>query len=148
VAQALAILKQHPDYRLIVDLRDNIGGESASFESLVNGIKANPSIDRSGRIFGLVNQFTDSAATVDAYLLSSGTKALLVGVPPEDPIDEYGNRESLALPQSNIAIQYTTSIVNSTGTKLGMPDITVAPTLSQVLAWEDPVLAKALSYGG
>jgi hypothetical protein len=148
VAQALAILKQHPDYRLIVDLRDNIGGESASFESLVNGIKANPSIDRNGRIFGLVNQFTDSAATVDAYLLGSGTKALLVGVPPEDPIDEYGNWESLALPQSNIAIQYTTSIVNSTGTKLGMPDITVAPTLSQVLAGEDPVLATALSYGG
>jgi hypothetical protein len=84
---------------------------------------------------------------VDAYLPSSGTKALLVGVPPEDPIDEYGGWESIELPQSNIAIQYTTSIVNSTGTKWGMPDITVAPTLSQVLAGEDPVLAKALSYG-
>jgi hypothetical protein len=71
-----------------------------------------------------------------------------VGTPPEDPVDEYGNWGNFELPQSNIVIQYTTSIVNSTGTKMGMPDITVAPTLSQVLAGEDPVLATALSYGG
>jgi hypothetical protein len=38
------------------------------------------------------------------------------------------------------------SVVNQGGGKMGLPSLTVSPTIQQVLAGQDPVLAKALSY--
>ena len=40
--QALAMLRRHRGYRLIVDLRDNLGGNSAPFMPLAEGIAADP----------------------------------------------------------------------------------------------------------
>jgi hypothetical protein len=37
--QALAILKRNPGYRLIVDLRDNLGGDTTPFQSLEGRIR-------------------------------------------------------------------------------------------------------------
>ncbi len=145
-AQAVAMLKQHPAYRLIIDLRDNVGGDTAPFQPLLASLAADPQIDRPGRIFGLVNQFTDSAARDDAVALQE-EHGLLVGVQPEDPIDEYGDEGTFQLPDSDITITFTRGIVNSTGSAAGTPNIVVTTTLHQVLAGTDPVLEVALSYG-
>lgn len=146
VAQAVALLNRNPSYRLIVDLRDNVGGDTGPFGSLVNDIKADPQLDRPGRIIGLVNQFTYSAARTDVVALHLA-HVLLMGVPPEDPIDEYGDDQAFQLPDSDITIVYTGGVVNATGAAEGTPDIVIAPTLRQVLAGQDPVLAAALGYG-
>ena len=145
-AQAVAILNRDPGYRLIVDLRDNTGGDTGPFGSLISDIKAYPQIDRPGRIIGLVNQFTYSAARDDAVALQEA-HVLLMGVPPEDPIDQYGDDQALKLPGSDITIVYTSGVVNATGAVQGTPDIVIAPTLRQVLSGQDPVLAAALGYG-
>jgi hypothetical protein len=146
-AQALAVLRARPGDRLIVDLRDNFGGNSGPFDALVAGIRADPAINRPGRVIGLVNDFTDSAATVDAGQLARNTRAVLIGTGPADPIDEYGDDgNTFRLPDSGLAVQYTTAVINADRIPLGVPDITIAPTLHQVLAGDDPVLAAALSY--
>jgi hypothetical protein len=144
-AQALALLRAHPDYRLIVDLRDNGGGDSGPFQSLISGLQADSRLSAPGRVIGLVNQFTDSSATVDAQSLKQAG-AVLIGQPPADPIDEWGNEQTFRLPHSGLLIQYTTATINGTGTRWGIPDIVVEPTLAQILAGDDPVLAAALSY--
>jgi hypothetical protein len=147
-AQALVVLRQHPDYRLIIDLRDNFGGDSGPFQALVDGIAADPAINQRGRIFGLINQRTDSSATVDAGSLSHQTNAIMVGQRVMDPIDEYGNEAGpLRLPYWGVSVQYTTAVVNSGKVQLVAPDIAVAPTLQQVLTGQDPVLQAALDYG-
>lgn len=145
-AQALAALRTHPGYRLIVDLRNNPGGNTAPFQALISGIAADPAINRTGRIFGLINGFTDSSAHLDAYELGRKTRAVLIGQPTEDPIDEYGNEQDFQLPNSHIVVQYTTAFIDITGTPWAAPDVTVAPTLRQVLTGIDPVLQAALSY--
>ena len=144
-AQAVVMLNRNPSYRLIVDLRDNSGGYTGPFGPLVNDIKAYPQLDRPGRIIGLVNQFTDSAARSDAVALHLA-HVLLMGVAPEDPIDEFGDEQSFQLPDSDITIVYTHGVVNATGVAEGIPDVVIAPTLRQVLAGQDPVLAAALGY--
>jgi hypothetical protein len=146
-AQAVAILAREPGYRLIVDLRDNGGGDSAPFQSLIEDITASSAINRRGRIFGLVNTGTDSSATADAQNLKSETNAILIGTPPADPLDGYGDEATFQLPHSDVVIQYTTALINTSGQDWGMPQVTVAPTPAQVMAGEDPVLAEALSYG-
>lgn len=145
-AQALAILRERPAYRLIVDLRDNSGGDTAPFTSLIDGLTADPALRRPDRVFGLVNRYTDSSATLDANMLAQVPNAVLIGQEPGDPIDEYGDESSFTLPNSDVQVIYTTAIVNGTGKLLAAPDIDVAPTIQQLLAGTDPVLQAALSY--
>jgi hypothetical protein len=144
-AQALALLRAHRDYRLVVDLRDNGGGDSGPFQSLITGLLADRWLRGPGRVIGLVNEFTDSSATVDAESLKQAG-ALLIGQPPADPVDEWGNIQTFRLPRSRLLIEYTTATINGTGTLWGIPNMVIKPTLAQILAGKDPVLAAALSY--
>jgi hypothetical protein len=146
-AQALAVLRRQPSYRLIVDFRDNGGGSTLPFASLLDGLRADPAFRRPGRVVGLVNQYTDSAATVDANSLGHVPGAVLIGQQPGDPIDEYGNEKSFTLPYSAITVTYTTAIVNDPRDWLAAPRVIISPTIQQVLAGVDPVLDTALSYG-
>jgi hypothetical protein len=147
-ARALAVLRQHPAYRLIVDLRDNLGGDSQPFRALVHGIWADPAINRQGRIFGLINDFTASSAALDSHTLRQSTNALLIGQQAADPIDQFGNdSKELQLPHYGVHIQVTTAVINPARTRYGIPDIEVAPTPRDWLTGQDPVLARALSYG-
>jgi hypothetical protein len=91
-ARALAVLRAHPAYRLIVDLRDNLGGDSQPFQALISGIWADRAINRRGRIFGLINDFTASSAALDSYNLRLTTNALLIGQQVATPINESGKR--------------------------------------------------------
>jgi hypothetical protein len=145
-ARALADLRAHPAYRLVVDLRDNLGGDPEPFGALVSGIWSDPAINVRGRIFGLINGFTASAATFDSSTLRESTNALLIGQQAADPIQEFGGGQVLRLPHYGVRIQVTRMVVNSPQTRHGIPDIVVAPTLSDWLAGRDPVLAKALAY--
>ena len=133
--------------RLIVDLRGNGGGSDVPFRTLINGIRADPAINRPGRLFGLIDGETDSSATLDANSLGARTSALLIGQEVEDPIDTYGNDTGLlTLPHSHLEVTYTTKVVHPPGNRLATPDIVITPTISQVLAGADPVLDRALSY--
>jgi hypothetical protein len=148
-ARAISVLQQHPGYRLIVDLRDNGGGDSAPFEALIADIVNDPAINVRGRIFGLVNDFTDSSASEDAYELQSRTNALLVGQQVADPIDEFGNDNGLLrLPYYGVVVQYTTAVINPRRVRFGIPSIVVAPTVGDWLTGTDPVLAAALHDRG
>jgi hypothetical protein len=148
-ARAIAVLQQHPGYRLIVDLRDNGGGDSAPFGELIADIVTDPAVNIRGRIFGLVNGFTDSSASEDAYELQSQTNALLAGQAVADPVDEFGNDNGLLrLPYNGMVVQYTTAVINPRRVRFGIPSIVVAPTVRDWLTGTDPVLAAALDYRG
>jgi len=145
-ASALALLKQHPGYRLVVDLRDNSGGDSQPFEALIADIVHDPAVNVRGRIFGLVNGFTNSSATVDANNLQSQTNALLIGQQPADPVDEFGDDSLVRLPYYGMVVEYTTAVINPGRARFGIPSIVVAPTVRDWLTGTDPVLAAALDY--
>ena len=95
-AQALAVLRQQPTYRLIVDLRDNSGGDTEPFTSLTGGLEADPALHRRDRIFGLVTQYTDSSATLDPNSLSQVPDAVLIGQQPGDPSPATGSAHPLS----------------------------------------------------
>lgn len=69
-----------------------------------------------------------------------------MGQPPADPLDSWGNVQTFRLPHSGLVIQYTTVTVDGAGSRWGVPDADIRPTLAQILAGDDPVLAAALSY--
>ncbi len=147
-ARALQVLRQHPGYRLIIDLRNNGGGSTSPVQAFIKTLVADPALNQRGRVFGLINGFTDSSASYDAFLLSHQANVLLIGQQVADPIDEYGDDSGvLRLPHFGLEVTYTTAVVNPTQTLLGIPDVVIAPTLHDVLTGYDPVLAAALRYG-
>jgi hypothetical protein len=147
-ARAMAVLDAHPGYRLIVDLRNNGGGDSTPFQSLLASIARDRALNRRGRVLGLINGLTASSATLDAGLLDHVTRGLLIGQQVSDPVDEFGNDNGLLrLPYNDVLIQYPTATVNSPRTPQGIPDLPVAPTVHDLLTGADPVLAAALAYG-
>jgi hypothetical protein len=142
--RALAYLRAHPSFRLIVDLRQNGGGDSDPFQTLIAGIRADPALNRPGMVFGLTDWGTASSATFDTYDLRRDTHAIIIGQPVSDPHDLYGNDQFFSLPWFGVQVEYTSSTFP--WVKLGPPDIIVAPTVAQLLAGTDPVLARALAY--
>jgi Peptidase family S41 len=146
-ARALALLRVHPAWRLIIDLRFNGGGDSSPLQTVADRIAADPAIDQHGRIFGLIDGNVYSSASLDSYLLQSQDGAILIGQPTAEQRDTFGNDEGrLSLPHYGITVQYTTAVVNKAGAVYGVPDLTVAPTLRDWLTGTDPVLAAALAY--
>lgn len=144
--RALALLLAHPDYRLIIDLRDNGGGDSFPLQLwLYDAVRAYPQLSAAGRLIVLVNQFTDSSGTSDAQALKDAG-ATLIGQPPADPRQRWGDIQTFPLPTSGLTVEYTTHQVFPSGQAAGLPDIVVAPTLAQTLAGDDPVLTAALTY--
>jgi len=143
--QALALLKAHSDYRLIVDFRDNGGGDQEPFlSSLITGLQDSPQISPT-RIIGLVNQYTASSATDDAQALKH-QGAALIGQTTAMSLGTWGNDATLVLPGSGISIGYTTAVINGSMTPSATPTVTVQPSLAQLMDGTDPVLAAALSY--
>ena len=69
-----------------------------------------------------------------------------MGQPPADPLDIWGNEQIFQLPRSGLVVQYTTITVDGARSRWGIPDVVIRPTLAQILAGDDPVLAAALSY--
>jgi hypothetical protein len=133
------VLRAHPAYRLIVDLRNNLGGDSGPFQSLINDIQADPAVNRPGRVIALINDLTFSSATLDSYFLSHRTRAVLIGQQAADTIDEYGDDHNLLrLPYGGLSIYYTTTVINPFRTRYGIPDIVVTPTVHDLLTGYDP----------
>jgi hypothetical protein len=130
-----------------VDLRDNLGGDNRPFEALLSGIWADPALNRRGRIFGLVNDFTASSAALDSGSLRQTTNALLIGQQVATPVTEFGNSRILRLPHYGVILAVTTADINPAHARFGIPDIVVAPALSDWLAGFDPALAAALAHG-
>jgi hypothetical protein len=146
-SQALALLRAHPAYRLILDLRDNGGGTTSPVQTLTMWIRANAQLDRRGRILVLIDGNDFSSAVFDSYLLQSQANAVLIGQPTAEQADTYGNDTGrLRLPHFGVVVGYTTAVVNQTGARMGVPNVYVAPTLRDWLTGSDPVLAAALAY--
>jgi len=101
-----------------VDLRDNLGGDCQPFQALISGIWADRAINRRGRIFGLINDFTASSAALDSYNLRLTTNALLIGQQVATPINESGNGHVLRLPHYGVLIQVTRTVNNPAQTRM------------------------------
>jgi hypothetical protein len=71
---------------LIVDLRDNLGGDTEPFQSLIGGMLASPRLRGRGQTIGLANQFTGSSATLDEHCRQQAVAVLIEQPPAARPI--------------------------------------------------------------
>ena len=82
VEELFQYMDGNPVERLIVDVRQNSGGEPLTAEPLIEGLVQRPEFTADGRLFVLVGRRTFSAALTNAVHLRSRAGARIVGEPP------------------------------------------------------------------
>lgn len=94
--------------KLIIDIRNNGGGNGGLNRYPVQQILRRPALDRRGHLFVITGRRTFSAAQQFANLLEAWTQATFVGEPTGQKPSQYGDHRPLELPNSHVLIQLST----------------------------------------
>ena len=97
-----------PVKRLVLDLRENVGGNSFYNKQVIRGIVARPKLDRAGALFVITGQHTFSAAMNLVLDLEQWTNATFVGVPTGNATMFFGDHKAIVLPVSGITVNVST----------------------------------------
>ena len=144
-AELKKVLEQPNVNRLIIDLRNNAGGNSAILDPFITWLKTSR-LNRKGSLVVLIGRPTFSSAVLNAVKLKNETAAILAGEPTGGKPDHFGELRSLELPNSHIRVTYSTRFFNESknDTPSLMPDIVIEPTSKDYLSGADPVLDHIL----
>jgi hypothetical protein len=94
--------------KLVLDLRENIGGNSFFNRQVVRGIIRRNDLDRKDRLFVMIGPRTFSAAMNLATDLERWTNATFVGAPTGNATFFYGDHDEVVLPNSHIKVMVST----------------------------------------
>jgi hypothetical protein len=146
VANALAALDQP---RLIIDLRNNPGGDSSIFSNaMIRLSKAFPRLLQT-RVVVLINNGVFSSATFNLYDLLSHPNATTIGEPPGTPPNHTGEVRSFTLARTGLGHTSSTKVFtldSSLASRNYTPNILVAPSVDDRANGRDPVLARAEAF--
>jgi hypothetical protein len=143
----LRLARRPKTRRVIVDLRNNGGGDINTYPYLLQTLKSRL-INKRGKLVVLIGRTTFSAAVHFAVDLERGTRAILVGEPTGGSPNHYSDTDPVALPVSGYTINvpriHYEKIPGQSGLQLD-PDVAVPLTGRDFFAGRDPVLVRALS---
>jgi hypothetical protein len=134
--------------RLIVDLRDNGGGDNTvGLAKVIEPVQRMARINRKGHLFVLIGPETFSAAMNNAAQFRTMTAATLVGESIGEKPNSYQEPKEMTLPNSHLIVRYSTEwyAFVKDGPNSVDPDVRVVPTWTQYAGGQDPVLDYALS---
>ncbi len=94
--------------RLILDLRQNHGGNNALNLPLLHGLIRCDRVNRWGGLFALIGRRTFSAAMNLAVDLERHTRVLFVGEPTGASPNHYGENGAVVLPHSDLRVSVAT----------------------------------------
>lgn len=146
----LHALDAHPTYRLVVDLRNNPGGEPRTADSLIRGIVARPRLLERGRVIELVSRRTFSAALTNAVDLRRLARAVVIGEHPRGRPNAPSEGRDIVLENSRVRATVSTQWLERDST-LGrseyLPlDREIRLRFEDYVRGRDPVLRAALTY--
>jgi Peptidase family S41 len=131
--------------RVIVDIRLNGGGNSATYRGLIQALR-HPRINRPERLCILIGRRTFSAAGNFAGDVDRRTRARFFGEPTGGAPSQWGDSAPIELPSLGLVASTAVEYIGYPGdTRLATyPDIPVATSAADFFAGRDPVLAAAL----
>ena len=149
--RVLAEIDRRPTEAVVIDLRNNGGGNSAVLDPLLAGLRNRSSLAQSGRLFAIVGNSTFSSALLNAITLKRELGAVLVGEPTGGKPNSYGEVRSFGLMNSGLAVSYSTrffSVWPDGDPESLFPDLAAPISSSDVLSGRDPALSAIESRLG
>ncbi|MBN1064723.1 S41 family peptidase [Clostridium botulinum] len=95
--------------KLVVDLRDNGGGNSRVFETFLDEIKKRENINKEGNLYAIIGRRTFSSAVLNAMSLRNETNATLIGEPTGGKPNHFGEVKTIHLSNVNIDVNYSSN---------------------------------------
>ena len=148
IAELFASVGAKPVEKLVIDMRDNPGGNSSVFAPAISAIQARPSINRADRLFVLIGRRTFSSALINSMQLDAQTNATLVGEPTGGKPNAYGEILSLTLPASRLTVWYSTryfELVRGSDPPSLVPEMPVAPSAASFFDGVDNVFQAVVT---
>lgn len=97
-----------PVARMVIDIRENIGGNSFYNKQVIRGIVARPKLDRPDKLFVITGDRTFSAAMNLIQDIEQWTNATIVGEPTGIATVFFGDHEQFILPASGLTVNVST----------------------------------------
>jgi len=134
--------------RLIIDIRNNDGGDNTIFGDFIQKLRNHP-MNARGKLYVIIGRHTFSAAVNFTSAMESETNAIFVGEPAGAGPNHYGDPKKYVLPFSRlwvfIASRYHQWGQPQDRRRAHEPSITVPVSHVDYFANRDPVLAAILS---
>jgi C-terminal processing protease CtpA/Prc len=149
-AELLALVERLRPERLIIDLRENGGGDfTLGLRYLIEPIARRSRLNRRGHLFVAIGTNTFSAAMANAAQFRTHTAAILVGQTIGEKPNSFQEARTMELPNSHLRVQYSTRYYRfvGRGPNAVHPDREIVPTWADYRAGRDPVLEWILQYG-
>lgn len=134
---ALRLADERGVRRVILDIRDNSGGEGMLNLPVVKAMVRRPRIDRAGGLFVIIGRRTFSAAQMLAHQLDVWTEAIFVGEPTGSSPRFYGDHSFVRLEHSGVLVSAAPTWWQPGGPYDRRPFL--PPTLAFEPRWEDYV---------
>jgi hypothetical protein len=106
--QVFALADSVQPARLVIDIRENLGGNGGLNRYPIQQLLRRPALDRPDRLFVIIGRRTFSAGQQFANLLEAWTQATFVGEPTGQQPSQYGDHRPLVLPNSRLTVQIST----------------------------------------
>ena len=147
--RAYAFADQHKVERLVLDMRNNGGGNNYLVGPIVRGIMRSPRLSQRGRVYVIIGRHTFSAAQNTVNYLKKWTDVIFVGEPTGSSVNQFGDAVPVKLPNSGLMPYASTVWWQDQDERVKDPWL--APDLSVEMSGQDydhgrdPVLELALS---
>jgi hypothetical protein len=148
-AGRLTTALEQPDVeRLVIDLRNNTGGDNTLLRPLLVALISSK-VNRRGGIFAITGPTTFSAAQNFVNRLESYTEAIYVGEPTAENVNFYGDPAGITLPHSHLGAAVSKLWWQDKDPRdkrtATFPEIAIEPTFRDYVAGTDPALQYALT---
>ena len=148
-ARLFKVLDAHADWRLIVDVRYNSGGDGSRVPAVIRQIIKRGRFDEPGNLFVITGRKTFSAAVDFVGEAKKWTTAIFVGEPTGAGPNAYGDPQDAVTPSLHIPYQVSTSYHqhgrSADRSDAFDPDIPAVMTASDYFAGRDPALDAILT---
>ena len=136
-----------PPKRLVIDLRQNTGGDFNKGRYLLSGLKKRDAFRARGSVYVITGRATQSAAMVNALDFRKELNAVLVGEPTGGRPNSYSENDEFRLPNSNLEVSYSTRYYKfqDTDTPAVMPDKVIEPSWESYPSGRDMVMEWILT---
>jgi hypothetical protein len=143
------LVDQHPVERIVIDLRQNSGGEPLIAQPLIEALEQRADLGDEGRVFVLTGRRTFSAALTNAAQLRARAGARVVGEPPRGKPNHPSEGRDVDLDQTKVWFTVSTELVErdpALGDSEFLPiDIQATYTFDAYRSGADPALEAALA---
>lgn len=138
--------------RLVLDLRENGGGNGFYNRYVVRGVLERPTNDTAGKLFVIIGRHTFSAAQNLVNDLERWSSAIFVGEPTGNAPNFFGDHEPIELPHSHLHVMVSTLWWQQQDPRDHWawvpPQVATEMTAADYRNNVDPAMVAVLSYAG